>query len=160
MADQHPLFGENYALLPGEYFRGNKIFLCQCFRTGAESVDCSPKKRWGVCTHGFRVSDSNAQPSTHNSDVRHLNGASENSTKHPSVALGQIHATADQAAVELSQNRLVKFVPVVEIIQADGIFGRLAIVTNAARAENALSRFGIMIVTADGRIVPLDSFRC
>ena len=63
------------------------------------------------------------------------------------------------AAKGLSQDRLVKFVPVVEIVEIHCVFGRFGIITNAAGPENTLSGFGIMIVAADGRVMSFNGLR-
>src|SRR5437868_5844553 len=54
--------------------------------------------------------------------------------------------------VNLLQHRFVEFLPIVEVIQVDGIARGGRIVWDAAGAENGFSRSVIMDITADGGI--------
>ena|SRR5438105_7839234 len=58
----------------------------------------------------------------------------------------------------LLQHRLVKFVPVVKIVQVHRVFRSSSVVVDAARAQNALARFAIMIIAAYRGVVLFDRF--
>src|SRR6266568_4513735 len=58
----------------------------------------------------------------------------------------------------LPQDRLVEFVPVVEIVQAHSVAWRGSVVGNAARAQNTLARGVIGVITAHRGVMLLDRF--
>ena len=76
----------------------------------------------------------------------------------PSSRLGKVFGVArsPRAAAPLRQHRLVKLVPIVEIIEIHRIFWRRSVIRNAACAENSLSSFIVMIVAANRRIMLLN----
>src|SRR6266576_2232276 len=54
------------------------------------------------------------------------------------------------------QGSLMKFVPVVEIVQIHCIFRGSSVISNAARGQNTLARFVVVIVTAHRGVMLLD----
>ncbi len=56
----------------------------------------------------------------------------------------------------LRQHRLMKLVPIVEIVQVHRVFWRRSVIRNFACAQNPLARFVVMIVAAHRRVVLLD----
>ena len=77
-----------------------------------------------------------------------------------SVAVGTPATTVVRVrflqSVRLCQHRAMKLVPVVEIVQVHRVFRGRSIIGHAACAQNAASRFVIMIVTAHRRVVLFD----
>ena len=63
---------------------------------------------------------------------------------------------AQKRVPDLFQHRLVKLVPVVEIVQVHCVFRGRSIIGHAACAQNTASRFVIVIVTAHRRVMLLD----
>ena len=59
----------------------------------------------------------------------------------------------------LFQHRLVKFVPIVEIVQVHCILGRGRVIGQTARAQNIFARFDIVIIAARGGVMLLDRLR-
>ena len=60
------------------------------------------------------------------------------------------------ATVPLRQDRLVKLVPIVKIVQVHRIFWRRSVICDFACAENLRARFVVMIVAAHRCVVFLD----
>ena len=60
------------------------------------------------------------------------------------------------ATAPLLQHRLVKLVPIVEIVQVHRVFWRRRVIRNVACAQNPLARFVVVIVAAHGRVVLFD----
>src|SRR5262249_16712445 len=56
----------------------------------------------------------------------------------------------------LLEHRLVKLVPIVEIVQVHCVFWRRSVIGNAARAENTRARFVVVIVAAHRSVVLFD----
>jgi hypothetical protein len=56
----------------------------------------------------------------------------------------------------LRQHRLVKLVPIVEIVQVHRVFWRRSVIRNFACAQNPLTRFVVVIVSAHRSVVLLD----
>jgi hypothetical protein len=70
--------------------------------------------------------------------------------------IGVATALSNSAKTNLRQHRLVKFVPIVKIVQVHRIFECGSVVRDVACVENALACFVIVIVTAHRRIVLID----
>ena len=57
----------------------------------------------------------------------------------------------------LRQDRLMKLVPIVQIVQVYRVFWRRSVIRDLARTENPLACFVVMIVAAHRRVVLLNS---
>jgi hypothetical protein len=56
----------------------------------------------------------------------------------------------------LFEHRLVELVPIVQVVQVHCVFRRRSIISHAACAQNAASRFVVMIVTAHRGVMLFD----
>ena len=62
----------------------------------------------------------------------------------------------DVSLMSLLQHRLMKLVPIVQIVQVHRVFWRSSVIRNFACAQNPRARFVVMIVAAHGRVVLFD----